>query len=70
MGHAMQHLMTESQYSEIAGLSNLEWDAVQVSSQFFQTWWATLFLLHIISHFFSSLQFPMTSHRISHENIS
>ena len=55
MGHAMQHLMTESQYSEIAGLSNLEWDAVQVSSQFFQTWWATLFLLHIISHFFSSL---------------
>ncbi|XP_062539994.1 uncharacterized protein LOC134207933 [Armigeres subalbatus] len=30
-GHALQHLLTESHYSELAGLSNVEWDAVEVS---------------------------------------
>lgn len=30
-GHALQHLLTETQYSELAGLSNVEWDAVEVS---------------------------------------
>lgn len=30
-GHALQHLLTETQYSELAGLSNVEWDAVEIS---------------------------------------
>lgn len=30
-GHALQHLLTETKYSEVAGLSNVEWDAVEVS---------------------------------------
>ncbi|KAL1399263.1 hypothetical protein pipiens_008350 [Culex pipiens pipiens] len=30
-GHALQHLLTETHYSELAGLSNVEWDAVEVS---------------------------------------
>lgn len=30
-GHALQHLLTETQYSEVAGLSNVEWDAVEIS---------------------------------------
>ena len=38
VGHALQHLMTESPYSEVAGLNNLEWDATQVSAQFLQSW--------------------------------
>jgi Peptidase family M3 len=38
VGHALQHLMTESPYSEVAGLNNLEWDATQVSAQFLQFW--------------------------------
>ncbi|XP_046648251.1 probable cytosolic oligopeptidase A [Daphnia pulicaria] len=45
MGHALQHLLTESPYSEVAGLTNLEWDAVQISAQFFQFWssdWTTM----------------------------
>ena len=37
-GHALQHLLAQSPYSELAGLNNLEWDAVQISSQFFQFW--------------------------------
>lgn len=45
MGHALQHLLTESTYSEVAGLTNLEWDAVQISAQFLQFWssdWTTM----------------------------
>lgn len=45
MGHALQHLLTESTYSEVAGLTNLEWDAVHISAQFFQLWtsdWTTM----------------------------
>ncbi|XP_053690088.1 uncharacterized protein LOC128738756 [Sabethes cyaneus] len=30
-GHALQHMLTEVHYSEVAGLSNVEWDAVEVS---------------------------------------
>ncbi|KXJ77549.1 hypothetical protein RP20_CCG007286 [Aedes albopictus] len=30
-GHALQHLLTEMPYSELAGLSNVEWDAVEIS---------------------------------------
>ena len=44
-GHALQHLITESPYSEEAGLTHLEWDAVQISVQFFQFWasdWTTM----------------------------
>ncbi|XP_058836406.1 uncharacterized protein LOC131692984 [Topomyia yanbarensis] len=30
-GHALQHMLTETHYSDVAGLSNVEWDAVEVS---------------------------------------
>uniref|UniRef100_U5EY96 Putative oligopeptidase n=1 Tax=Corethrella appendiculata TaxID=1370023 RepID=U5EY96_9DIPT len=30
-GHALQHLLTQTRYSEVAGLSNIEWDVVEVS---------------------------------------
>lgn len=29
-GHSLQHLLCKSMYNEIAGLSNIEWDAVEV----------------------------------------
>lgn len=29
-GHSLQHLLCKSMYSELAGLSNVEWDAVEV----------------------------------------
>ena len=29
-GHSLQHLLTQANYSELAGLSNIEWDAVEV----------------------------------------
>lgn len=30
-GHSLQHLLTRASYSELAGLSNIEWDAVEVA---------------------------------------
>nr|CAG4648535.1 EOG090X02LQ [Polyphemus pediculus] len=59
MGHALQHLLTQSPYSEIAGLTNLEWDAVQISAHFLQCWlseWSTV--AKISGHFESGQPMP------------
>uniref|UniRef100_A0A1B0CDE1 oligopeptidase A n=1 Tax=Lutzomyia longipalpis TaxID=7200 RepID=A0A1B0CDE1_LUTLO len=32
IGYALQHLLTTVNYSEVAGVSNIEWDAVEVAS--------------------------------------
>ncbi|XP_012250703.2 probable cytosolic oligopeptidase A [Athalia rosae] len=37
-GHALQHLLTRANYSDVAGLSNVEWDAVEISSNFMLNW--------------------------------
>uniref|UniRef100_A0A6B2EC97 oligopeptidase A n=1 Tax=Phlebotomus kandelakii TaxID=1109342 RepID=A0A6B2EC97_9DIPT len=37
-GYALQHLLTRVNYSEVAGVSNIEWDAVEVGS-------------HVMAHF-------------------
>ncbi|XP_058053757.1 uncharacterized protein LOC131205606 [Anopheles bellator] len=34
-GRGLQHLLTECRYSDVAGLSNIEWDAVEVSGHVF-----------------------------------
>lgn len=31
-GYALQHLLTRANYSDVAGVSNIEWDAVNISS--------------------------------------
>lgn len=37
-GHALQHLLTRTYYSEVAGSSNVEWDAVEVCSNVLPHW--------------------------------
>ncbi|CAL4088734.1 unnamed protein product, partial [Meganyctiphanes norvegica] len=37
-GHALQHLLTRVPYSEASGLTNIEWDAVEVCANFMQYW--------------------------------
>ncbi|XP_018577312.1 probable cytosolic oligopeptidase A [Anoplophora glabripennis] len=37
-GHAMQHLLTRTDYAELAGLSNVEWDAVEISGNVLAHW--------------------------------
>ncbi len=37
-GHALQHMLTTSRHGFVAGISNIEWDAVELPSQFMENW--------------------------------
>ena len=45
-GHGLQHMLTRVDYPGAAGINNVEWDAVELPSQFMENWCydrATLF---------------------------
>ena len=37
-GHALQHMLTTVPHGFVAGISNIEWDAVELPSQFMENW--------------------------------
>lgn len=37
-GHGLQHLLTRVDYADAAGINNVEWDAVELPSQFMENW--------------------------------
>lgn len=37
-GHALQHMLTTVDHGFVAGISNVEWDAVELASQFMENW--------------------------------
>lgn len=37
-GHALQHMLTQVDEAEVAGISGVEWDAVEQPSQFMENW--------------------------------
>ena len=37
-GHGLQHMLTKINYSSAAGINNVEWDAVELPSQFMENW--------------------------------
>ncbi|KAJ8037062.1 putative cytosolic oligopeptidase A [Holothuria leucospilota] len=37
-GHGLQHMLTTVPYAAAAGISNVEWDAVELPSQFMENW--------------------------------
>ncbi|XP_072033183.1 uncharacterized protein [Amphiura filiformis] len=37
-GHGLQHMLTTMPYSGAAGINNIEWDAVELPSQFMENW--------------------------------
>ncbi len=37
-GHGLQHMLTKVDYSSAAGINNVEWDAVELPSQFMENW--------------------------------
>jgi oligopeptidase A len=44
-GHGLQHLLTRVDVPEAAGINNVEWDAVELPSQFMENWcyhWPTI----------------------------
>ncbi|MFP4122379.1 M3 family metallopeptidase [Coleofasciculus sp.] len=37
-GHGLQHMLTKVDYASAAGINNVEWDAVELPSQFMENW--------------------------------
>ena len=37
-GHGLQHMLTKVPFSDAAGISGIEWDAVELPSQFMENW--------------------------------
>jgi len=37
-GHGLQHMLTTQPYASVAGINNVEWDAVELASQFMENW--------------------------------
>lgn len=37
-GHGLQHMLTQVQYGSAAGINGIEWDAVELPSQFMENW--------------------------------
>ncbi len=37
-GHGLQHMLTTIDFAEAAGINNVEWDAVELPSQFMENW--------------------------------
>jgi oligopeptidase A len=37
-GHALQHMLTKVDYPSVAGINGIEWDAVEIVSQFMENW--------------------------------
>jgi oligopeptidase A len=37
-GHGLHHMLTEVDYLDISGISGVEWDAVELPSQFMENW--------------------------------
>tara|TARA_Y100001968_G_C19450442_1_gene768175 strand:+ start:3310 stop:5439 length:2130 start_codon:yes stop_codon:yes gene_type:complete len=37
-GHGLQHMLTKVNYPQAAGINNVEWDAVELPSQFMENW--------------------------------
>ena len=38
MGHGLQHMLTEVDHADAAGINGVEWDAVELPSQFMENW--------------------------------
>lgn len=37
-GHGLHHMLTQVKYSEVSGINGVEWDAVELPSQFLENW--------------------------------
>jgi oligopeptidase A len=50
-GHGLHHMLTQVDYPDIAGINGVEWDAVELPSQFMENWcWERSVLDRISGH--------------------
>lgn len=60
MGHALHHLLTEINHYSLSGINNVEWDAVELPSQFMEYFtWNYLILSTISKHEKSNVILPL-----------
>ena len=52
MGHGLQHMLTKVDFADAAGINGIEWDAVELPSQFMENWcYHRPTLLSLTGHF-------------------
>jgi oligopeptidase A len=49
-GHGLQHMLTTVDYAGAAGINNVEWDAVELPSQFMENWCYTQDTMKALAH--------------------
>ncbi|MFY7698339.1 MAG: M3 family metallopeptidase [Legionella sp.] len=58
-GHCFHHVLTKVDYLQAAGINGVEWDAVELPSQFFENWcWDTNALQLMTAHVVSGESLP------------
>ena len=58
-GHGLHHMLTRVEYASVAGISGVEWDAVELPSQFLENWcWERESIDLISGHFESGDKLP------------
>lgn len=58
-GHGLQHMLTDIDEYEVSGISNVEWDAVELPSQFMENWVYESFVMDKISgHYETGKKLP------------
>ena len=58
-GHCAHHLLTEVDWPQVNGISNVEWDAVELPSQLLENWcWSKEILARYAHHFRSDEPMP------------
>jgi len=58
-GHGLHHMMTQVDYLDISGISGVEWDAVELPSQFMENWcWQREALELFAEHFETGEKLP------------
>lgn len=58
-GHGLQHMLTTVDYPDAAGISGVEWDAVELPSQFMENWcYHRPTLMGMTSHYETGEQLP------------
>jgi oligopeptidase A len=58
-GHCLHHMLTEIDWPQVNGISNVEWDAVELPSQLFESWcWEEEIFARFARHYQTGEQMP------------
>lgn len=58
-GHCLHHILTQMNYLDVSGIHGVEWDAVELPSQFFENWcWEEQALSELTEHIVTHKALP------------